>query len=268
MSKKKVFKKLFICFILLSLLTGCGQNSSINTQIKSAINKAVTCELDEKEENNCHKKYYSYYLRRNVGRVSSDEISNIFKINGNIASLALDITSIVNNSILLDSDESTIRDIGSLEEPIYSELSRYTDSSGESIPYKISVAKIDDTDYFVMIQTGQFIFISSTTSDTCADTIYDMILLLRSCKVEKDELIVDYASDNIISSSTSIVTLFEDVIPESGYLIDYIDSWKNDTTFVVIDNRPSEETVIGEETEENTEDSEIDEGVDYGKIDR
>ena len=192
--------------------------------------------------------------------------------------MSLDITSIVNNSILLDSDESTIRDIGTLENPIYSDLSRFTDSSGQSIPYKLAVAKMEDNDYFVMIQTSQFIFIASTTADTCADTIYDMILLLRSCKVDKEDLILDYASDNIITYSTSVVTLFEDVVPESGYLIDYIDSWKNDTSFVVIDNRPQEETVIDTNTntdsdidiqqDEDNQANQTEQEEDYGKVDR
>lgn len=278
MRKIKTIKKAFICFIIVFLITGCTDQTTLNNQIKKAVNRAITCQFDEDTTNNCQKKYYSYYLRRNVGRVSADEISNIFKISGNIASLSLDITSIVNNSILLDSDESTIRDIGTLENPIYSDLSRFTDSSGQSIPYKLAVAKMEDNDYFVMIQTSQFIFIASTTADTCADTIYDMILLLRSCKVDKEDLILDYASDNIITYSTSVVTLFEDVVPESGYLIDYIDSWKNDTSFVVIDNRPQEETVIDTNTntdsdidiqqDENSQANQTEQEEDYGKVDR
>lgn len=278
MRKIKTIKKAFICFIIVFLITGCTDQTTLNNQIKKAVNRAITCQFDEDTTNNCQKKYYSYYLRRNVGRVSADEISNIFKISGNIASLSLDITSIVNNSILLDSDESTIRDIGTLENPIYSDLSRFTDSSGQSIPYKLAVAKMEDNDYFVMIQTSQFIFIASTTADTCADTIYDMILLLRSCKVDKEDLILDYASDNIITYSTSVVTLFEDVVPESGYLIDYIDSWKNDTSFVVIDNRPQEETVIDTNTntdsdidiqqDEDNQANQTEQEEDYGKVDR
>ena len=278
MRKIKTIKKAFICFIIVFLITGCTDQTTLNNQIKKAVNRAITCQFDEDTTNNCQKKYYSYYLRRNVGRVSADEISNIFKISGNIASLSLDITSIVNNSILLDSDESTIRDIGTLENPIYSDLSRFTDSSGQSIPYKLAVAKMEDNDYFVMIQTSHFIFIASNTADTCADTIYDMILLLRSCKVDKEDLILDYASDNIITYSTSVVTLFEDVVPESGYLIDYIDSWKNDTSFVVIDNRPQEETVIDTNTntdsdidiqqDEDNQANQTEQEEDYGKVDR
>lgn len=263
-----MFKKIILVLIVLIILNGCSSNKSLNQMINEAVDKAVSCDIEDTTDNNCTKKYYSYYLRMNVGRVSSDEISNMFKINGNIASLSLDITSIVNNSILVDSDENTVRDIGSLANPIYSKQSKFTDSSGQDVAYKLSVAVIDSDQYFIMIQTGQFIFIAAAESDSCTQTIYDMLLLLRSCKVEKEQLMLDYASDSIITYSTNIVTLFEDVLPESGYLIDYVDSWKNDTTFVKIDNRPSSDTVIGEDTGADIEEGYDEEGVDYGKVDR
>ncbi|MDO4377629.1 MAG: hypothetical protein Q4C64_00580 [Erysipelotrichia bacterium] len=261
-------KKLLILISALCLLfTGCD-SQNINKEIQQAENRAISADIGDTSINNCQKKYYSYYLHMNIGRVSSDEISNIFKINGNIASMSLDITSIVNNSILLDSDEYTIRDIGTLDNAIYSNLSRYTDSSGQSIPYKLSIAPSDDNKYFVMIQTGQFIFVASAAKDSCAQTIYDMFLLLRSCQVESKQLMLDYASDSIITYSTNIITLFEDILPESGYLIDYVDNWKNDTTFVKIDNRPSADTVIGEDSGSDINDNIDEEGIDYGKIDR
>ena len=231
-----MIKKLFIILLSLVILSGCGSSSSMYSEIEAAANRAIRVDLSKIGDNNCVKKYYSYYLNLNVGRIESDDLSNIFSIDGNSASLSLDVTSIVNDSILTDTNEFNIRDIGSLEDPIYSKLSLFTNRNGDIIPYKLSVADCEDKNYFIMIQTSQFVFVGISDRASCSNTIYEMLVMLRTALVETTQVILDFSSDSIISSNINVITIFEEIVPESGYLIDYVNDWKDDTTFIKIDN--------------------------------
>ncbi|MGN1398712.1 MAG: hypothetical protein ACI4WG_01775 [Erysipelotrichaceae bacterium] len=229
-------KKILVILLSVLLLSACGQQSNMYSEIEAAANRAIRVDLSKIGENNCVKKYYSYYQSKNVGRVESDDLSNIFLIDGNSASLSLDVTSIVNDSILTDTNEFNIRDIGSLENPLYSKLSLFTNRNDEIIPYKLSVADCSNNQYFIMLQTSQFVFMCLSEKNSCVNTIYEMILLLRTALVETTQLILDYSSDSLVSNNISVITIFEEVVPESGYLIDYVNDWKDDTTFIKIDN--------------------------------
>ena len=87
-----------------------------------------------------------------------------------------------------------------------------------------------------MIQTSQFVFVGISDRASCSNTIYEMLVMLRTALVETTQVILDFSSDSIISSNINVITIFEEIVPESGYLIDYVNDWKDDTTFIKIDN--------------------------------
>ncbi|MGI6509159.1 MAG: hypothetical protein ACOX1L_01060 [Erysipelotrichaceae bacterium] len=227
-------KKIFTAFLILIILSGCVTDTdSLYDELNKAVNIAIGEKIEDYTYNNCTKTYYSYYLPKSIGKVDGDEISNKFNIDGNIASLSLDVTAIVNDAITTNKDDS-LRDIGTVKNPFFTRSGRYLNNADETVLFNISVSETKDG-YFIMIQTSEFIFISLANKGGCSNTVHDMLILLRSCKVEKKKLILDYASDTLVSYTTSIVTLFESVVPETGYFVDYIDDWKDDKTFIIID---------------------------------
>ncbi len=229
-----MIKKIFTAFLILIILSGCVTDAdSLYNELNKAVNIAISEEIEDYTYNNCTKTYYSYYLPKSIGKVDGDEISNKFNIDGNIASLSLDVTAIVNDSITTNKDDS-LRDIRTVKNPFFTRSGRYLNSADETVLFNISVSETKDG-YFIMIQTSEFIFISLANKGGCSNTVHDMLILLRSCSVEKKKLILDYASDTLVSYTTSIVTLFESVVPETGYFVDYIDDWKEDKTFIIID---------------------------------
>lgn len=247
-------KRFFVVFLVFTLLTGCiSDANTFYNELNRALSSAITETIDDYTYNNCTKPYYSYNLPKGIGKVDGDEISNKFNIDGNIASLSLDVTAIVNDAITANGKDS-LRDIGSVKDPIFNNSGRFTNSANETIRYNVSVSEVKDG-YFILIQTSEFIFISLANKGGCANTVHDMIILLRSCKVEKKKLILDYASDTLVSYTTSIITLFESVVPETGYFVDYLDDWKDDKTFIIIDSEDIETYEPDVETEENQSNS-------------
>lgn len=250
-----MIKKIFTILLVLIVLSGCvTDEDTFYNELNRAVNSAINEKIDDHTYNNCTKTYYSYYLPKGIGKVDGDEISNKFNIDGNISSLSLDVTAIVNDAIIVREVDS-LRDIGSVNNPSYTRSGRFLNSAGETILFDISVSETKDG-YFILIQTSEFIFISLANKGGCSNTIHDMLILLRSCKVEKEKLILDYASDTLVSYTTSIITLFESVVPETGYFIDYIDDWKDDGTFIIIDLNEQgsiepDEEIIDEQSDPN-----------------
>ncbi len=238
-----MIKKLLLAIAILFVLTGCSEKNDFKSTINLALSRACNESIPDVENNNCIKTYYTYYLDKNIGKLDGDEISNQFKISGNLSALTLDISSITLNHVEEGSDVNDLRDIGTLENLVYSRTGRFYNSSNQMVNYRISITETDDSNYFIMIQTPQFIFISKVTNSTCSNTVHDMIVLLRSCTVDDEQIVYDYASDSIVSTPTNVITLFNEVIPESGYIIDYIDDWKDDKTFITIEKieEPEEE---------------------------
>ncbi|HQB32669.1 MAG TPA: hypothetical protein PLI19_04990 [Erysipelotrichaceae bacterium] len=241
-----MIKKILTVVLILLVLTGCVSDAkTFYNDLDEAVESAINATIEDYNYNNCTKTYYSYYLPKSIGKIDGDEISNKFNIDGNIASLSLDITAIVNDAIIVGGVDS-LRNIGSVKNPLFTRSGRYLNSSNETVLFDISVSETKDG-YFILIQTSEFIFISLANKGGCSNTVHDMLILLRSCKVEKKKLILDYASDTLVSYTTSIITLFESVVPETGYFVDYIDDWKDDKTFIIIDLTENEAVEPGEE---------------------
>lgn len=230
-----MIKKIFILLMLLLCLAGCqADQDQFVESIDSAIHQATSMEMPSVEKNNCIKTYYTYYLDKNIGKLDGDEVSNQFKINGNLACLTLDVSSITLNHVEANANEYTLRDIGTLENKIYDRTGRFFNSSGKMINYKLAITALEDEIYFVLIQTPTFTFVCKVTSGTCANTVHDMLILLRSTVVNDTQVIYDFASENIVKPTSNVITLFKQSVPENGYIVDYLDDWKNDKTFITI----------------------------------
>ncbi|MCR5067598.1 MAG: hypothetical protein K6A14_06015 [Erysipelotrichaceae bacterium] len=250
----KKFRKCLLFILCFAVLGGCAQTDeqTFVYQLDQAVAQAIGAQIPESDMNNCVKTYYSYYRNNDIGKVYNDAIYNQFNIHGNMATLALDVESIVTNQIMANSDK-TVRKIVDVADPIYEKNGEYVSSSHAKIPYRIQIAKInEENEYIIYIQSSEFMFVSQVSKGSCADTLYDMMILLRSCDPDTTRIILDYGSESLISTGESIITLFQEVLPASGYVIDYIDSWKDDTSFIIID--PVDEDDNGGEHEEDYND--------------
>ena len=263
----KKFGKPLLFLLALFMLAGCAgtDEQSFSHQLDQAIAQAIGAQIPESDMNNCVKTYYSYYRNNDIGKIYNDAIYNQFNIHGNVSTLALDVESIVSNQISGKSDEKTIRKIVDVANPVYEKSGEYVNSSHVKIPFHIQVAKLDEErQYLIYIQSSEFMFVSQVNKGSCADTLYDMMILLRSCNADATRIILDYGSDSLISTGDSIITLFEDVLPASGYVIDYIDSWKDDTSFIIIDPVEEGDEGGGSEGDMNDDDDYQEEDIEDG----
>lgn len=244
-------KKTLLLILMVLLLAGCAnaegeEKPSVSASVLGAsASDAAAVELPEARFNNAKKQYYTYYIPRGIGRQERNATSNLFIIYGNNAILNLDVASIVQAAHTVKDDNSVtlqpLRDIGSFTHPTFTKEGAYMNSSNGSVRYRIMVSDFESDYSYIIIQTEHFNFSSVCPLLETDEMIYEMIKILRTCTVDTEAIIRDYSYEETTADNFSIITLFREMLPESGYVVDYIEDWKNDSSFTIIDYSKQDE---------------------------
>ncbi len=238
-------KLILLVMMAVLLLTGCTQDEEPYTTVSllSTVNDAVVAEVPEAVYNNAVKEYYSYYLPRGVGREERDATSNLFNIYGNKAILNIDIASIIAQEYYEGEDEygKRLRNLDTFSQTEFVTHGKYVNSGGKEIMYRIYVSSVDEEKDYIVMQDNYFLFAATCYKSQTKDMLYDMMKILRTCSIDDEKIVSVYSNVTETVKKTSIISLFREILPESGYVADYIDDWKDDPEFVIIDNSSKEE---------------------------
>lgn len=224
--------------ILLALLLLCGceaENYSyrVNMAVDEAVDTALDVELPDSSTNNSTKRFYSYYLPKGVGREEMDDTSNLFTIEGNRAILNLNVASIISRA---DGSQREIEgEVDQLSHIDYSRTGIFYNNAVEKRSFRLVISEASEEQCYVIIQTEEFTFASVCAPADCAKMVLEMIKILRTCHINENEIISEYSEKSEIGV-TRMITLFKEILPESGYISDYVEDWKKDPAFVIIDN--------------------------------
>jgi len=232
-------RKLIILLICLLTLSGCSQieDDIIQNQIATAIDDAIAFDVVSPEKNTATKEYYSYYLYTGVSIEASDSTSNTFKIDETTAVLNLDIAGLNAKKYYLEhgDNELILRAVETLENPWFIRSGQYQNSSNERRVYRIFINKMNEKIYYVFLQTNEFLF-SCFTYETSIDRVcFEMLKLIRTCVVDADKVIDDYSLVRQEEYTISSVDIFTNTMPESGYIEDYLDTWRENPAFNLIE---------------------------------
>ena len=236
---KKRLLTAIMAFCLL-LLGGCSRQETFSYEkVSQALALANEVELPGSDLNNAQKTYYTYYLSKGIGREEKNETSNVFIIYDSRALLTLDIMSIISSQYYGQTNE--LRSIARLSDPVFQQNFTTTDSSGNELKYQATVNEIDDSYCYITIQSKQFIFVATALKNECDEVMFEMVKILRSATVDREKVITDYSNYEEDNSTMMILSLFKQVLPESGQVIDYIDDWKDNPGFIIIEGEGENE---------------------------
>ena len=236
-----MIKKLIVLLLAVMMLAGCEKpritlDVDFKKEVLKAISEAAAVDLPEFSANNSHKEYYDYYLFPGIGRREIDDISNIFVIYDNEAVLNLDVAGILSRSVYA---ETQLRDIESFQGKTLFSEGTCRNSRGLEMSYRIQMKVVEETAY-IILQTNQFIFTASCPLLEADETVYEMLKTVRTCLVDTKLVINTYSNLDTSRYEISTIKLFREVLPESGRIIDYMDDWKNDPGYTVIDREKRE----------------------------
>ncbi|MBQ6655496.1 MAG: hypothetical protein IJM79_08245, partial [Erysipelotrichaceae bacterium] len=234
-------KKILLTICALLLLAGC--ENTLTPDVKDNVEKAIEIiagiNMPAVETNNAVKDYYTYYLPKGVGREERDRTSNLFTIYDNRAILNLDVAGIIEENFYSAARANTydgFRDVVTFKDTVVEKKGTFLNSSNELRQYRVIVSAIADNRCYVLVQTNEFIFVSTCAPLECDEMVYEMMKIIRSCHCDISKVIADYSNINTENYATRTISLFKEVLPESGYIADYIEDWKKDPGFVIIDN--------------------------------
>lgn len=231
-------KKIIILLLCIMCLYGCSKDDdSFKNEIKSNLEQASQIDIISYQNNNAEKKYYTYNIFANTVKKEGTDITNTFYIFNNKAVLNLDVAGIIANKYYLKNGENELilRAIDTLKDPIFTYTSTYMNSSQEKRTYRVFINKLNDNYNYIFIQTNEFLLNCFALKTDVPNVCYEMIKLLRSCKVDADKVIDDYSMVRQQEYSISGIVLFENIMPETGYVEDYLETWKENPAFNLID---------------------------------
>lgn len=203
--------KKIMAAVLCLLLCGCGTlradpQARLNERIVQAQSWMVA-------KPNYTKRYYSYYGGPDLGRLGSDMTSNRFSSGGIQFVMNLDVSGIINEKYYdeikgtqLKPDPSRI---------IASSKGSYEDTQGNEYPFEVSVCGIG-SDYAVLLHAGYLDFCAVCDLFSTADIAREMLLLARSVRISREEVLKDFTILESISYEGEKIKLFDDMAPESG----------------------------------------------------
>jgi len=204
-------KKILIICVLGLVLTSC-KNYDVNELIAESVNNSRYHLIAENNNNN--KKYYSYYLDANVGKVKTNQISSVFKVNESEFVMNLKVNAIVNNSYFENINISEI----SSDNIIVNDSSTYVDRFEKVMPFDYMVVRLEDNRYYVEL-TSKYLQFSGIAYETDVDKlIKEMIVIAQSVIVDEEKIISDYSVKTEIDYEKKNIDLFQRVIPEEGRL--------------------------------------------------
>lgn len=213
--------------LILIVLFGLSACSDITTSNLQSYLKASASDASSEPANpinNISKGMYSYYLPAHVGRKTSTETSTILSSNNINILMNLDVIDVISNSYYDTS--KTFKSMITSTSNLSSFDSDFINSSGVHVSFRVDVLKITDSLVLLTLESGYFIFTSITPISSSPEILYDMITIARTCKVDRDAVLLAYSTRESIVYQKETLDMFSQIAPESGTVLDMISGGK------------------------------------------
>ena len=215
MKMKKILKAL-VFVLLVSGLSGCTR---ITQDLQTRLNEKIAfAESVPASSPTFRKPYYAYYAEPSIGRLSSDELSNVFLYDNTRFVMSLNVSNIINEKYYQGIEADLTKNV--LEEAAVASMEgTYKDYENHELAYTVKVCRLDE-EYFIIFHTKSVDFYSMSDIYTIPDVCAKMLVIAKSIHVNQDTILANYSTQEAISYEGKTVKLFEDISPESGKIED------------------------------------------------
>ncbi|MFV0255824.1 MAG: hypothetical protein ACK5G7_06830 [Erysipelotrichaceae bacterium] len=242
---KKIVKKLVVITIFFTLV-GCSNNIDLDKIIEQVIKDTYSEEIST--TNNLNKSFYSLYYGREVGRVDSNLISNVFSYNSRNFILVVNVNNIIKDRYYPDSLSNVLEaDNATAYNEISTYSGQYVDCGNEIVDYLVEVAKLGTNEYYLKVSTSYLTLASILNVNEIEVVLKKMLNIARTTEIYYDEVVNYFANVEAIADQNAYTEeIFEEYFPTEGYLGDLIK--KDDETFEFGDSSDdTTEEVVGNE---------------------
>lgn len=208
-------KKLLVLLVSICLLAGCSvqEAPNIEVQLQQVIEEVGTNSASFIP--NMSKKYYSYYLPSDVGRVQVKSLGDVFRKDG------YEFTMTLNSSYLV---QNYYNDDIIFQTPFtYQITGEYQSYNGFSYPYKIAYQELDNEQYFLVVDATNVEFMSIVPYVVIDNHVRSMMKIASSIQYDLVLLLNDFSARQLIQDTDKIdLEQFSNKVPDSGILSEHI----------------------------------------------
>ncbi|NCB34231.1 MAG: hypothetical protein EOM64_10235, partial [Erysipelotrichia bacterium] len=212
-----------ILLSILALLSGCTRYpGDLSVTVNERLAEVQAGKADKPYYNST---YYYYYTEPSIGRISSDQTSNTFSLNGTRFVMNLNIPSIINSSYYLDAVESEDAVSSSMSAEVETS-GTYTDYDGNDHDFSVKIYNKKGI-YYTIVSTPYMEFYSVSTKNESAELAGEMLRIARSIRLMSERVLEEFSSRQVISYARKKVELFQNIAPENGVVDELFSSENN-----------------------------------------
>jgi hypothetical protein len=212
-------RKYFI--VLIIFISGCSvSGDSLNQQIDASVALVSSQSAIELRNNNLP--LYSYYLPRNIGKRSSNQLAATLVSYDEEVVLSLDIASIIMNRFYRVQLAGQLRPLYGTQNALVVKNGSLSDINGSMIDYRIVVLPFGNDRYMVYVQNQDFLISSMLPLSKVQPVLTDMLIVLRSAKAQSNDIVSIFSNKVVVDYNRISKELIEFIAPESGTIVDML----------------------------------------------
>lgn len=221
-------RKYLIVFII--FISGCSMSGvSLNQQIEDSIAFVSSQPIIDVRNNNSP--LYSYYLPRNVGKRSSNQLAATIVTYDEEVVLSLDIASIIMTRFYRVQLAGQLRPLYGTQNALVNKNFSLKDSVGSTSDYRIVVLPFLDDQYMVYVQNQAFLISALIPKTKIQPVLTDMLIILRSAKSQSNDIVNLFSNKVVVDYNRISKELIQFIAPESGTIVDMLKLITGDFNF-------------------------------------
>lgn len=210
-------KKICILFVLL-ILAGCVSNTSA---LENELDNILSDQYSSDARMNNYGDYINYYLPSDVVEESYDDLSISFDVYGNKIYMNINVADVINqkyyNDYLLSDDG-----FFDPEKLVYSfEGSFFKKNDDDDVNFEYKLYSYGDT-YYMHLITNELNMYGVSNNKDIALLTKKMYQMSKAVSINKNKVLLDYSSKEVIDYQKSTVNLFENVLPSTGRIDEFM----------------------------------------------
>lgn len=208
-------KRAFLPVMILAgmLLSGCTVYHKVNLQ--NLLDQKITqVEKEPVTSADHHKKFYSYYISPEIGRMEGDSTGNIFNYEGTSFLMNLNVSSVMNRKYYNGIENNT---------DILNDSSRkayvsgnYQDTNGDVHDFSLAVYDLGNRNYLTAMRTDTVDFCAVSDALKAVDLGGEMLKIARTVLVNSDAVTTAYSRKETVTFTGEKIRLFDSIAPENG----------------------------------------------------
>ena len=219
---KKVCKAGLAILLMMTLAACQAEERDIDTIVKETMKTTLTAPIPD--FTNLDKDYYRFYLPNDIGRRSSDEVSNILIFENNYLIMCVNAPNVIKDFFYgtISQTEEAVETKMLESSQIQNYKGTYIDYGNKTVDYEVLVATIENGYYYLQLTSRHLSFGAVVNKQGLGAMLTKMLDIAKTVRINYELLATDFSNREASTSALQALDLFRERKPSSGYIIDLL----------------------------------------------